>query len=174
MNCKKVEELLPLFVAGELGGEDRRKIETHLAACPDCRRLLACLQRAEANLAGFPELEVSPALLARLQAIPSSEQRKARPRVSPRVRERFFRLKPSLQPFLAGAFLLLAFASALVFTPAGGRLLKTIDRQFHLGYSQVEKLYAGAERLADSLNSKKEEIIVAIQSASPLSRDENP
>jgi hypothetical protein len=83
------------------------------------------------------------------------------------------RLRPSLQPILAGAFLLLVFASAMVFTPAGGRLLKTLDRQFHLGYSSVEKLYAGVERLADSLNSKKEEIIVAIKSASPLSRDEN-
>jgi anti-sigma factor RsiW len=162
-----------VFVEGELGAEDRRQLESHLTGCPDCRRLVDCLQRAETGLAAFPELEVSPALLERLRAIPRVEQKKAKSEIRTEGRLGFLRLRPSLQPILAGAFLLLVFASAMVFTPAGGRLLKTLDRQFHLGYNQVEKLYAGVERLADSLNSKKEEIIVAIKSASPLSRDEN-
>ena len=169
MTCRKIEELLPLYAEGELEAQDRRRVETHLAACPNCRRLLACLKQTEAGLARFPELEVSPALIERLKAIPSSEKKKARSR----IRVPFFQVKPSLQPVLAGAFLFLVFASALVFTPAGGRLLKSLDRQFHLGYSQVEKLYAKAESLADSLNSKKEEVIVALKTASPLSRDEN-
>jgi len=169
MTCRKIEELLPLYAEGELEAQDRRRVETHLAACPNCRRLLACLKQTEAGLARFPELEVSPALIERLKAIPSSEKKKARSR----TRVPFFLARPSLQPVLAGAFLLLVFASALVFTPAGGRLLKSLDRQFHLGYSQVEKLYAKAESLADSLNSKKEEVIVALKTASPLSRDDS-
>jgi len=169
MTCRKIEVLLPLYAEGGLGIEDRRRVETHLAACPDCRRLLACLKQTEAGLARFPELQVSPALMARLKAIPSSNKRKAQSR----TRVPFFLARPSLQPILAGAFLLLVFASALVFTPAGGRLLKSLDRQFHLGYSQVEKLYAKAESLADSLNSKKEEVIVALKTASPLSKDDN-
>jgi len=173
MNCKKVGRLLPLFAEGELGAEDRRGVESHLAGCPDCRRLVDCLRRAEKGLATFPDLEVSPALLGRLKAIPRAEQKKAKSEIRTAGRLGFLRLRPSLQPILAGTFLLLVFASAMVFTPAGGRLLKTLDRQFHLGYSSVEKLYAGVERLADSLNSKKEEIIVAIKSTSPLSRDEN-
>jgi anti-sigma factor RsiW len=169
MTCQKIEELLPLYAEEGLGAQDRRRVQTHLAACPKCRHLLACFKQTEAGLARFPELQVSPALVARLKAIPSSQEK----RIRPRVRFPFFQLKPSLQPVLAGAFFLLVFASALVFTPAGGRLLKSLDRQFHLGYSQVEKLYAKAESLADSLNSKKEEAIVALKTVSPLSRDEN-
>jgi anti-sigma factor RsiW len=169
MTCHKIEELLPLYAEEGLDAQDRQRVETHLAGCPDCRHLLACLKQTETGLARFPQLEVSPTLMARLQAIPSSAKKKIRPQ----TRARFFLAKPSLQPVLAGAFLLLVFAATLVFTPAGGRLLKSLDRQFHLGYSQVEKLYAKAESLADSLNSKKEEVIVALKSASPLSRDEN-
>ena len=169
MTCQKIEELLPLYAEEELGAQDRRLVETHLAACPKCRRLLACLKQTEAGLGRFPQLQVSPALMARLKAIPSSDKKK----VWFRARVPFLQARPSLQPVLAGAFLLLVFASALVFTPAGGRLLKSLDRQFHLGYSQVEKLYAKAESLADSLNSKKEEVIVALKTASPLSRDDS-
>ena len=169
MTCQKIEELLPLYAEEELGAENLRRVETHLAGCPNCRRLLACLKQTEAGLARFPEVGVSPALMVRLKAIPSADKRKARSR----TRVPFFLARPSLQPVLAGAFLLLVFASALVFTPAGGRLLKSLDRQFHLGYSQVEKLYAKAESLADSLNSKKEEVIVALKTASPLSRDDS-
>jgi hypothetical protein len=169
MTCKKVEELLPFYAQNELGLEDRRLVETHLAGCPSCRRLLDCLKQTEAGLARFPELEVSPALMARLQAIPSSGKKKA----PSRIRVPFFQLKPSVQPVLAGAFLLLVFASTLVFTPAGGRLLKSLDRQFHLGYNKIEQLYAKAASLADSLNSKKDEVIVTLKNASPLSRDDN-
>jgi hypothetical protein len=173
MNCKKVGGRLPLFAERELGAEDRRQVESHLAGCPDCRRLLDCLQRAETGLAKFPELEVSPALLERLKAIPWAEKRKAQSKTRTEARPKFFWLRPSLQPVLAGVFLFLVFTSALVFTPAGGRLLKSLDRQFHLGYNQVEKLYAKAESLADSLNSKKDEVIVTLKNASPLRRDDS-
>lgn len=169
MTCKKIEELLPFSAENELGAEDRRLVEAHLADCPSCRRLLDCLKQTEAGLARFPEVEVSPALMARLKAIPSPEKKKARSR----IRVPFFQVKPSFQPVLAGAFFLLVFTSALLFTPAGGRLLKSLDRQLHLGYDKIEKLYAKAESLADSLNYKKDEVIVTLKNASPLRRDDS-
>ncbi len=36
--CRGVRARLPLLTGGELTGAERRKVERHLIACPDCRR----------------------------------------------------------------------------------------------------------------------------------------
>ena len=59
--CRWVRDRLPLLAGGELTGADRRKVERHLIACPDCRRherslagALGVLQAAAARPAGGP------------------------------------------------------------------------------------------------------------------------
>lgn len=37
MDCQEVKKFLQVYIDGELDEEDRRVLEEHLAACPDCR-----------------------------------------------------------------------------------------------------------------------------------------
>ena len=62
-----------------------------------------------------------------------------------------FLLRPSLQPVFAGATGLLVFISFLAFSPAGRTFQKSFNRQLHVGYSTVEKLYAKAGSLTDEI-----------------------
>ena len=48
MNCKKVEELLPLYVGRELEKESARMVTTHVRACSDCAR--SAQEYSESNL----------------------------------------------------------------------------------------------------------------------------
>ncbi len=42
MNCgSHLADLLPAYAAGTLGGQERRALEEHLTACPECREALA-------------------------------------------------------------------------------------------------------------------------------------
>jgi hypothetical protein len=69
---------------------------------------------------------------------------------------------------LAGSFLALTAAAFLIFTPSGGRLLKTIDRQVHAGYDKIARLYARAESAADSLNGARLEAFDSLKTLPPL------
>ena len=57
--CRWVCDRLPLLDGGELTGSDRRKVESHLLGCPDCRSrraslagALGALQAASETVAG--------------------------------------------------------------------------------------------------------------------------
>ncbi len=65
MDCKRVEENLPLYFYDELGGEPRAEMEAHLAACPRCAATAEELRRLGAALAARPVGEPSPDLLVR-------------------------------------------------------------------------------------------------------------
>ena len=39
LNCKRMAQMLSLYVAGDLVGAPERKVAAHLAACEACRRL---------------------------------------------------------------------------------------------------------------------------------------
>jgi len=65
MDCKRVEENLPLYFYDELGGEPRAELEAHLAACPRCAATAEELRQLSAALAARPIAEPSPDLLAR-------------------------------------------------------------------------------------------------------------
>ncbi len=82
-----------------------------------------------AATAAFPEVEPSPALMARLYAIPETAPEK----------KRIFRpvfdwlARPALQPVyaaLSGLFIVLSF---VLFHPEGRGIRKQIDVQFHRG-----------------------------------------
>ena len=51
--CRWVRHRLPLLAGGELGVEERRKVERHLIGCPDCRRRRDASTGALAALRSF-------------------------------------------------------------------------------------------------------------------------
>lgn len=156
MRCEKIEELLSPYLEDELSREEKKVVDDHLQACESCAALLSLLKETRESLTGFPELEVSENLLNRLSSIPSKKKR---------FRLSFdFLLQPSLQPVLAAASILLVLASSYFFNPDKKFINKSIDRRIHLGFSQVEKLYAKAESFTDSLGEYKDDIIVSLKS----------
>ncbi len=155
MTCDRMEELLSPYLEGELGDEDRRLVALHLEVCPDCRRLLAALTETRAALSGFPELEVSESLRARLLAIPEKKKR------LPLALD--FLLRPSLQPVFATAAVFMTLVSFYLFGPYKTAIDRTIDRKLHHGYSQVERLYVKAGSFRDRLEDRKDNLIVSIK-----------
>ncbi len=149
MECERIEDLLSAFLDGDLSPAEKALVEGHLAACPDCTSLLGALRRAQKALAGFPEIEVSPGLRARLAAIPERKKK---------FSLTFdFVLKPSLQPVFAAGAIFMTLLSFYLFSPEKKAIDRTIDQKIHSGYSQVEKLYSQAgsitDRLGDTANS---------------------
>ena len=77
--------LIPWYVNGTLGEEDRRRLESHLAECLQCRRDLGLERQVHANIAQQAAVEYLPApslkkLLSRIdgiEAAPSSTSPRA-------------------------------------------------------------------------------------------------
>lgn len=165
MKCEKIQELLSLYVRDEGSPEERRTVRSHLVKCQNCATLFSFLKESQETLARFPELEVSEDLLEKLYTIPS---RKTRFKLS------FdFLLRPSLQPVFAAATILLILVSFYVFHPDKKFIQKKIDRQIHLGYSQLEKLYAKAGSLTDNLSAYKDNVLISLQNINPLDENED-
>ena len=163
MACEKFEELLAAYADGELGPGERAVVERHLEACPGCAALLASLRTADAALARFPEVEPPADLSEKLQTIPA------------RRRFRFgldVLLRPALQPAFAAAAVCLTLFTFYLFSPAKAQINKAVSRQFHLGYSQVEKLYAKAGSITDSLGGFADNVFVSLKKINPLSKND--
>jgi hypothetical protein len=155
MRCEPIEELLSAFLEGELRPAEKALVEGHLAGCPDCTSLLADLRRAQHALAGFPEVEVSPVLQARLAAIPERKKK---------FSLTFdFVLKPSLQPVFAAGAIFMTLLSFYLFNPNKKAIDRTIDQKIHSGYSQVEKLYSQAGSLTDRLEDTANNILGSVK-----------
>jgi anti-sigma factor RsiW len=167
MTCERFDELLSAYLEDRLSAGEKREMDAHLASCPACAELLSLVQQSQAALAGFPELEPGPALMARLYAIPEIPEKK-----------KFFRpvfdflLRPSLQPVFAAFSALFLALSFIFFLPQGRGIQKAINRQLHLGYSQVEKIYAKAGSVTDELGSLKTTVVDSIKTLSPLKGQE--
>ena len=65
MDCRSVEERLPLYLYEELAEPERAELDAHLAACTACTGSLDELRRLHGALESRPKLEPSPDLLAR-------------------------------------------------------------------------------------------------------------
>jgi hypothetical protein len=165
MTCERFEELLSAYLEGELSGEERLEMDGHLDLCPACAELLSVFRETQEALAGFPELEPGPALMAKLYAIP--EKRSLFKTVSD------FVLRPSLQPVYAAFMVLFIALSFVFFHPQGHGIQKAIDRQLHLGYNQVEKLYAKAGSVTDELGSLKNTVVDSFKTLNPLKGPED-
>jgi len=164
MTCERIEELLSAYLEGELSAQSKREVDAHLASCAGCAELLAVLRETQAALAGFPEVEPSGKLMADLYAIPT--------------KKRGFKLvldyvlRPALQPVYAAFTLLLLFVSFVLFVPQGQGIKKAIDKELHLGYSQVEKLYAKAGSLTDDLGKIKDSVVNSLKTLNPVKDQE--
>lgn len=160
--CERIEGLLASYTDGELGPEEKALVEAHLASCPGCAALAACLRSADAAFAAFPEIEPAPALMQRLRTVPE-----------PRRRFRFgfdILLRPSLQPVFAVFTILAVGFSLYMASPDKKRIDQAINRQIHLGYSAFEKLTARAGALTDSLGAAADNLFVSLGHMNPLSK----
>lgn len=61
--CEQFEEFLALYLEGDLPGTEAERVETHLAACPDCRVFADQLRQSQAALKSLGDEEIAPAAL---------------------------------------------------------------------------------------------------------------
>ena len=164
MDCKTFEELLSDFLEEDLNPDQQPAFENHLKSCQECKQLLVFMQRINSSLSSFPELEVSENLLSRLNAIPKSKKK---------FKLSFdFLIRPALQPILAAATVFLTLISLYAFHPNRSGINKSIDRQIHLGFSKVEKLWADAGSITNSLVGYKDDLLVSLNNINPLRKTE--
>lgn len=165
MKCERIEDFLSLYLEDELSSNEAGIVKEHLKKCRSCALLLSSLKETKISLAGFPEIDVPEHLLNRLYVIPG---RKKRFKLS------FdFLLRPSLQPLLAGGSVLLIITSFYFFHPDRNLINKSIDRQIHIGFSKIERIYARTESFANSLEKYKDDLLVSIKNINPLDGNEN-
>jgi Putative zinc-finger len=164
MACEKIQDLLSPYVDGELTPEARAEVDAHVSSCRECAELLSLLKIATDSLAAFPEIEPPPDLMAKLYAIPA---RKKRFRIS-----LDFLVKPSLQPVFAAATVLLTLFSFYMFGPYKKDIDKTVNREIHRGYSQIERLYSKAGSVTDSLSAFANDVFVSLKKINPLGKNE--
>ena len=60
MNCKDIENSLPLYLDNLLSPADKRAVEEHLKSCPSCAKALAQLQKTGRLVDGLAEVEPPP------------------------------------------------------------------------------------------------------------------
>lgn len=102
----EVRDLLPWFVAGTLGEDERRLVDEHVQACAACRGELEWeRQLRAANNVAMPERDVDRAFAALRARLPSPART---PSVFERLQARFDRLLP--RPWLGWAVAVQAVA----------------------------------------------------------------
>jgi predicted anti-sigma-YlaC factor YlaD len=60
VSCEKFEDLLPLYVEGDLPAEERNHVDEHVASCARCRESLAFYSELETSLSSLRDLRPSP------------------------------------------------------------------------------------------------------------------
>jgi len=68
MDCKEIRELLSAYSEGVVSPDEKRRIEEHLPACPQCSRALVELQETERLTHSLEEVEPPPWLTTRVMA----------------------------------------------------------------------------------------------------------
>jgi hypothetical protein len=165
MGCERIEELLSPYFEDELEQEERRTVENHLRTCTSCAEMLLLLRETKESLSSFPELDVSEALTEKLYDLPQKKKRFG-----------FvidFLVRPSFQPIMAAATVLLVIVSFYMFNPERSAINRSIERQFHLGFSKVEKLYAEADSITHTLGEYKDNLLVSLKNLKPFRGDED-
>lgn len=117
MNCLKNEELLALYVEGDLVADETSRLEDHLASCETCRGFLEGLRASQAALKSLRGPAVADSALEEIR-------RGVSRRIDREVQGRRFRMIPLPLPQafrlpLAAALLLAAAGAALLLWFAG-------------------------------------------------------
>lgn len=165
MGCESIEELLSPYLEDDLTLEQKQTVEDHLHTCSSCAELLSLMREARASLSFFPEVEVSEELAEKLYALPHKRRKL---RFIPDVL-----LRPSFQPVLAAVTVLLVIVSFYMFHPQRSAINRSIERQFHIGVSKVEKIYAEAESITRSLGEYKDDLLVSLKNLRLFRGNEN-
>jgi anti-sigma factor RsiW len=160
MTCERFEELLSAYLEGELAGGERAAMDAHLSACPACAELAGLMRETVAAAAGLREAEPSPALMARLYAVP--EERAARRHPFRPVFD--WLARPALQPVYAALTGLFIVLSLVLFHPEARGIRKAIDVQFHRGLGAVEKLYADAGGIKGEIKALSANVVRSFDS----------
>jgi hypothetical protein len=168
MKCKKIEELLSPYLEDELSPEEKKAVAEHLKSCENCSLLFSYMKETKESLASIPELEVTESLLDRLYSIPTKKKR-----FKLKLPNFDFLLRPSLQPVLTVATIVLIMVSFYFFGPSKSSIDKSISRQIHLGYGKIEKLYSKAESFTASLGEYKDDILVSIKNIKLFGENED-
>jgi len=106
--CKSIRPLLSAYMDGELSPDDAARLQAHLAACADCRALLASYERMREQLHQLPTTPVPPTLHHEIRAAIEREQR----------RPRWLRLSVSPVAFAFALGLMLMLAGTLLYAQA--------------------------------------------------------
>ena len=165
MGCEKIEELLSPYIEDELTQEQKHSVEDHLRTCSNCAELLTLMRAAKESLASFPEVDVSGELTEKLYALP---QKRKKLRFIPDIL-----LRPSFQPIMAAATVLLTLVSFYAFHPERSAINRAIERQFHASVNKVEKLYAEAGSFTHTLGQYKDNLLVSIANLNPFRGNED-
>ncbi len=168
MKCKEIEELLSPYLEDELSPEEKGAVTNHLETCENCSLLFSLMKETQESLANFPELEVSENLLDRLYSIPTKKKK-----FKLKLPNFDFLARPSLQPVLTTATIVLIMVSFYFFSPNKSSIDKSINYKIHLGYSKIERLYARAESFTASLGEHKDNILVSLKNIKLLGRNED-
>ena len=65
MDCRKIKELIPIYLDQELSSDDHRLVETHLHTCPACMAEARALEKSWEVLGELDEIEPDPQYMAR-------------------------------------------------------------------------------------------------------------
>ena len=77
MNCRKVQQKLDAYLAGDLSPKGEEKLQAHLDSCPECREALVRAQRVESVLRETPAPPLPDGFADRVVA--RARQQKAAP-----------------------------------------------------------------------------------------------
>jgi predicted anti-sigma-YlaC factor YlaD len=155
MKCEKIEELLSPYLENDLSSEEKAAVKNHLQTCSSCSSLLSRLEEIHESLTDFPELDVSQDLRERLYALPRKKRKFS-------LGLDFF-LRPSLQPVLAVASIFFIMISFYFFHPNKKSINQSLERQVHLGYSKIVKLYTKGGYFKEDLNAFKNSVLDSLQ-----------
>jgi anti-sigma factor RsiW len=124
MKCDDFHAWISEYLDGELPSADRSRCDAHLQACPECRREMETILRAQRLLtANLPELEPEPRLWSAVAAsLPDGQRRRWWD---------FLRARPVWLAGGAAAILAVVGAVAVIWQSQRG-LLETIDLQREL------------------------------------------
>jgi hypothetical protein len=161
MNCEHIKQLISPYLDQELSFEENEKFERHIHRCPECRELLEHMRSAQAALSEWPQLEVSPELHVRLAEIGATRKKT------------WFQLnfdvlfRPALQPVMAAFTVMLTLLSLFLMHPDREKIEQSLDRQLHIGYSKIQRLYVRAESFTDFLAVYKDNVVHSIKNITP-------
>jgi hypothetical protein len=125
MNCRRIEELMPLFVEGDLDAQAMQNVSKHLSACAVCSQLVAEYSASQAWLRTYDVPEFDDAFFRDLKqsVMQEIEQKQPRPSLLQSLRERW---RPNLA--FAMALVMLILVGAFVFSKfKGGSRIEPID-----------------------------------------------